>query len=132
MLSMFMNRQDANAAADGMSQDTVRRYYNAAAMHHNRRMMAIKESDAAVAFEDEIAEKESIIHSLLADRNALLSVVGQLVDMNDPNKREKINWMKSRRMDAEFDKMIRQGVLKDDPRSNPAWVADFEYIPRGK
>jgi hypothetical protein len=132
MLSMFMNRKDVDAACDGMSQETVRLYYNAATMHHNRRMMAIKESEAAVAFEDEIAEKDSIIHSLLADRNALVAVVEELVDMDDPAKRDTINRMRSRRMDAEFDKMIRQGVLRNDPRRNPAWREDFGYIPRGK
>jgi hypothetical protein len=130
MLSMFMNRKDVDAACDAMSQQTVQNYYNAAAIHHERRMRAIKESDAVAAFNDVIDEKDEMIQSLYADRNALLTVVKQLVDMNDPAKWDAIYSLKSRAMDAEFDRMIKAGVLKYDPRTDPAWREDFGYLPR--
>jgi hypothetical protein len=130
MFGTFMNRRDIDAACDAMTNETVRLYNEAAEIHHLRRLKGTQQAQASTEYEQLLDERDELIQSLYADRNALVKVIEQLVGLNDPKKRETINRIKSRAMDAEFERMRQAGVLKFDPRTDPQWRTAYGYYKK--
>lgn len=125
MLSMFLNRKDADARSEDLTQATIRLMNEG----HKRQMAHIQRMGSLDNAQRIIRKQQEKLEVLNVECNATIRVLKDLVDWNDPKVRSKIRMMRSRHLDNELNAAISEGAIAEDPRHDTKWVKDNNYIP---
>lgn len=138
----LLNKQDAEAVAQNTHNRTMdlhrqtKEIYENMALKREARSEKMKD-DTAFILAMEVKQLNNIIEQqrerinvLVAQLDAVNGLVkDKLANGGDPARMEQVRQIRSRREDAELDRMLREGHIKNDPRKNPQWVEHEKYRP---
>ena len=115
MLSMLLNRKDADARSEDLTQATLRLMDQAGQRQvaHVQRLGSLDNAHRI------IKQQQQQLDILNAQCTATMRVVMDLVDWNDPNVRQKVRAMRSRHLDKELNDYLAEGIIVNDPRRDP-------------
>jgi hypothetical protein len=125
MLSMLLNRKDADARSQDLTQATIAVMRDA----ERKQVAHIERLGSLENAHNIIRRQQQQLDVLNAHCHATMKVLMELVDWNDPEVRSKIRSMRSRHLDRELNEYLAEGIIINDPRRDPQWVSEYKYVP---